>query len=344
MSRLFTCNKGLAGLLTALFLSLPAFHAAALECHKETASGSVSDYENIGSMKIPSTLPVGSRLWTSKTYSRNLACWAYKNTRPNGEYAFFYPNPYGAVIGAGIGIGIIYNGQDLGVVAGGGTINSRVSTGMFVSPGPSGSLPPSNPTMLPVTVQVYLEKIGDMTSSSYGVDSLSVFQVDGELGINKTPGGNYQFTLSGLKNIDVIQCSAQVHVSPDNNIDFGTIQSWTDASAGLLAKQNFQISASTDGGEDCGQGFNLTINFDTSTKGNSQVGTDGMDMGNGSTLKINEESTGSAIPFNEFVTFINNLTSASGTVEKRYSASLYASGAAVTGDVEKYIVLRFNYN
>ncbi|MDX5627897.1 MULTISPECIES: hypothetical protein [unclassified Brenneria] len=337
-------TKLFGGGLLAASLFLPAFNVAALECHKDTTSGPVADYENIGAMKIPSTLPIGSRLWTSKTYSRNLACWAYKNKKPNGEYSFFYPNPYGAVIGTGIGIGIIYNGQDLGVVTGGGTSSSRVSTGMFVYPGPSGSLPPSNPTMLPVTVQVYLEKIGDMSNASYGVDSLSVFQVDGELGINKNPGGNYQFTLSGLKNIDVIQCSAQVHVSPDNNIDFGTIQSWSDASAGLLAKQGFQISASTDGGEDCGLGFNLTINFDTATKGNAPVGIDGMDMGNGSTLKINEESSGNGIPFNEFVTFINNLTSASGTVEKRYSASLYASGPAVTGDVEKYIVLRFNYN
>ncbi|MCG8706993.1 hypothetical protein JHU04_000175 [Brenneria sp. 4F2] len=344
MSRLFTCSKRLAGRLAAVSLSLLAFNAAALECHKDTVSGAVSDAENIGAMKIPSTLPIGSRLWTSKSYGRNLACWAYKNKKPNGEYAYFYPNPYSSVIGTGIGIGIIYNGQDLGVVTGGGTISSRVTTGMFVYPGPSGSLPPANPTMLPVTVQVYLEKIGDMTDSGYGVDSLSVFQVDGELGINKTPGGNYQFTLSGLNNIDVIQCSAKVHVSPDNNIDFGTIQSWTDASAGLLAKQQFQISASTDGGEDCGQGFNLTINFDTATKGNSLVGADGMDMGNGAMLKINEDSNGSYIPFNQFVTFIDNLTSASGTVEKKYSAGLYATGPAATGDVEKYIVLRFNYN
>lgn len=203
MSRLFICSKRLAGALAAVSLSLPAFNAAALECHKDTTSGTVFDYENIGSMKIPSTLPVGSRLWTSKTYSRNLACWAYKNVKPKGEYSFFYPNPYGAVVGAGIGIGIIYNGQDLGVVTGGGTVSSRVPTGVFVYPGPSGRLPPSNPTMLPVTVQVYLEKIGDMSNISYGVDSLSVFQVDGELGINNTPGGNYQFTLSGLKNIDV---------------------------------------------------------------------------------------------------------------------------------------------
>ncbi|KAA8997776.1 type 1 fimbrial protein [Affinibrenneria salicis] len=325
-------------------LSLLSLDAAALECRKDTVTGPVSDLEDIGSLKIPSTLPLGSRLWTSKSYSRNLACWAYKSVKPNGEYAYFYPNPYGAMIGTGIGIGIIYNGQDLGVVAGGGNTNSRVSTGAWVAPGPSGSRPPANPTMVPATVQVYLEKIGEISNTSSGADSLDVFQVDGELGINNKPGGNYKLTLSGLHNIDVIQCSANVRVSPDSYIDFGTIPSWTSAAAGLLAQQNFRIDATTDGGEDCGQGFNLYINFDAMAKNNTLTGIDGMDMGNGSTLKIEDGSTGNNIPFNQFVGFVNNLTSASGTVEKNYTARLYASDVAVTGDVEKYIVLRFNYN
>ncbi len=325
-------------------LAMLAVDASALECRKDTVNGPVSDSEDIGALKIPSTLPVGSRLWTSKTYSRNLACWAYKNVKPNGEYAYFYPNPGGEVVGAGIGIGIIYNGQDLGIVSGGGGSGSRVSTGKFIAPGPSGSAPPKNPTMMPTTVQLYLEKIGNISNNGSGTDSLSVFQVDGELGINNKPDSNYVFRLSGLRNIEVIQCSANVIVSPNSYIDFGTVQAWSSASAGVVAQQDFQISASTDGGEDCGKGFDLTVNFDAASRNNVLASADGMDMGNGSMLKIEDGSTGNNIVYNQFIGFINGLTSASGTVEKQYTARLYASDAAVPGDVEKFIVLRFNYD
>ncbi|MFP1883739.1 fimbrial protein [Lonsdalea quercina] len=325
-------------------LLMLAMHASALECRKDTINGPVSDSEDIGSLKIPSTLPVGSRLWTSKIYRRNLACWAYKSVRPNGEYAYFYPNPGGEVVGAGIGIGIIYNGQDLGVISRGGGSGSRVSTGRFIAPGPSGSNPPRNPTMMPTTVQLYLEKIGDITNSSLGADSLSVLQVDGELGINNKPDSNYVFRLSGLRNIEVIKCSANVTVSPNGYIDFGTVQAWSSASAGVVAQQNFQISASTDGGEDCGKGFDLTVNFDTASRNNTLTTADGMDMGNGSMLKIEDNETGNNIVYNQFISFINGLKPASGTVEKQYTAKLYAFDEAVPGEVEKFIVLRFNYD
>ncbi|UYA59161.1 exported-like protein 3 [Pectobacterium sp. F1-1] len=145
-------------LCASLFFGLTAFNASALECRLGTVTGPVNDYEDIGTLKIPATLPIGSRLWTSKPYTRSLACWAYKSVRPQGEMSYFYPNPEGKVISQGVGIGIIYNGQDLGVITNGGTTASRVSTGQWIAPGPSGSRPPANPTMLNVTVQLYLEK------------------------------------------------------------------------------------------------------------------------------------------------------------------------------------------
>nr|UKE83038.1 hypothetical protein KXZ65_17470 [Pectobacterium sp. PL152] len=144
--------------LRVAFFSLTAFNASALECRLGTVTGPVNDYEDIGTLKIPATLPIGSRLWTSKPYTRSLACWAYQSVRPQGEMSYFYPNPEGKVISPGVGIGIIYNGQDLGVITNGGTTASRVSTGQWIAAGPSGSSPPSNPTMLNVTVQLYLEK------------------------------------------------------------------------------------------------------------------------------------------------------------------------------------------
>ncbi|MFT8210730.1 MAG: hypothetical protein ACMZI0_09475 [Symbiopectobacterium sp.] len=326
-----------------LLLSVLSFQANALECRLGSTTGAVNDYENVGTLKILATLPIGSRLWTSQSYTRNLACWAYKIVKPQGEMSYFYPNPERKVIGEGIGIGIIYNGQDLGIITNGGTSASRVATGSWINPGPFCSLPSPNPTMLNVTVQVYLEKTGNITNNTAGVDGLKVFQIDGEGSINNKPDSNYGLTLSGLHGIEVMQCSANITVSPDSYVDFGTIKSWNDANAGVVAQSIFRINASTDGGEDCGKGFNLNVNFDATAQGNALVGIDGMDMGNGSTLKIEEQHTASNVAFNQFIPFISQLTSANGVVERSYTARLYASGPAVIGDTEKNIILRFNY-
>lgn len=337
-------TRGVVAALFTLLLTLFAFSAQALECRLGSVTGPVDDYDDVGALSIPATLPVGSRLWTSKSYTRDLACWAYKSVRPSGEMAYFYPNPNGYAIGDGIGIGIIYNGTDLGIITNGGTTASRIATGQWIAPGPSGSNPPSSPTMLKITVQLYLQKTGTITNTHVGVDTLKVFQIDGEGGINNKPGANYGLTLSGLHAIDVLQCSASIQVSPDSYIDFGTVKSWQDASAGLIAQQLFQINASTDGGEDCGKGFDLSVNFDAASGGNALVGTTGMDMGNGSTLKIEDLRDGQSIAFSQFVPFISQLTSASGVVERFYQARLYASGPAVMGETERNIILRFNYN
>ncbi|KHN53947.1 hypothetical protein [Pectobacterium fontis] len=328
----------------ALLFGLTAFNASALECRLGNVTGAVADYEDIGTLKIPATLPVGSRLWTSKSYTRNLACWAYQSVRPEGELAYFYPNPEGKVISQGVGIGIIYNGQDLGVITNGGTTASRVSTGRWIAPGPGGSAPPAIPTMLNVTVQLYLEKTGNITDTSSGVDSLKVFQIDGEGGINNKPDSNYGLTLSGLHGIEIMQCSANINVSPDSYVDFGTVRAWTGSEANPLAQKEFYINVSTDGGEDCGEGFNLDINFDASSRGNSLVGIDGMNMGNGATLKIEDTLSGNNVVFNQFIELVNGLTASSGVIERSYTARLYAAGPAVTGDTEKNIILRFNYH
>ncbi|MGK2889080.1 MAG: hypothetical protein ACSLEN_07990 [Candidatus Malihini olakiniferum] len=229
-----------------------------MKCRLGITTGAVNDYENMGTLKIPATLPIGSRLWTLQSYTRNLTFWTYQIVKPQGELSYFYPNPEGKVIGESIDIGIIYNSQDIGIITNGGTTASRVSTGSWINPGPSGSNLPVNPTMLNVTVQLYLEKKGNITNSTAGVDGLKVFQIDGEGGINNKPDSNYGLTLSGLHGIEVMKCSASITVSPDNYVDFGTIKSWTDASASVVDQSVFHINASTDGGEDCGKGFNLS--------------------------------------------------------------------------------------
>lgn len=113
-------------------------------------------------------------------------------------------------------------------------------------------------------------------------------------------------TLSGLHGIDIMQCTAK-------------------------------LNASSDSGEDCGKGFDLDINFDASSQGNSLVGIDGMNMGNGATLKIEGTRSGNNVVFNQFISLVDGLTASSGQVERRYTARLYAAGPAVIGDTEKIL-------
>ncbi|POD98878.1 hypothetical protein [Pectobacterium odoriferum] len=120
-------------------------------------------------------------------------------------------------------------------------------------------------------------------------------------------------TLSGLHGIDIMQCTAK-------------------------------LNASSDSGENCGKGFDLDINFDASSRGNSLVEIDGMNMGNGTTLKIEGTRNDNNVVFNQFIGLVDGLTALSGQVERRYTARLYASGPAVIGDTEKNIILRFNYH
>ncbi|MGK2889079.1 MAG: hypothetical protein ACSLEN_07985 [Candidatus Malihini olakiniferum] len=60
-----------------------------------------------------------------------------------------------------------------------------------------------------------------------------------------------------------------------------------------------------------------------------------MNMGNGSTLKIEEQHTSSNVTFNQFIPFISQLTAENGIVEHVYMARLYASGPVIIGDTEK---------
>lgn len=60
------------------------FGAQALECHLNTENGITEESEDIGRLTIPATLPVGSRLWTSKPMSRDVMCWAHAS-KPKGN-------------------------------------------------------------------------------------------------------------------------------------------------------------------------------------------------------------------------------------------------------------------
>lgn len=134
-------------LLLLSSLTMP-FSVQALECHLDSANGITEETEDIGQLKIPATLPIGERLWTSQPMSRNVVCWGYPNV-PQGEWVYFYPNPDKKMFAPGISMGVIYNGTDLGL------ITTATQTDMFRKP--------NQKELGHVNYQVYLQKTGDIT-------------------------------------------------------------------------------------------------------------------------------------------------------------------------------------
>lgn len=60
----------------------------ALECHKDSISGSTSELVNIGSVKIPNDVPDGTIVWRSEVLTNNFVCWS--TTSKTDEYVYIY--------------------------------------------------------------------------------------------------------------------------------------------------------------------------------------------------------------------------------------------------------------
>lgn len=315
-------------IFTGLLGLSASFNALALSCNLNSIGGPLEEFATIDHLRIPAKLPIGSRLWTSQPMSRDVMCWAWFPRLDSGEYVYFYPNPDKVQVAPGIGVGIIYNGQDLGIIQPGQAGQKGWQTNMFRYG------PESRAELGTVNYQVYLEKTGEITDARLGADQLSVFQLDGELGLNAR-GSNYRFTLTGLSNIEVLQCSASVELVTPEGVDFGEIQGWA-AGDGKVASKDFSVLIRKDG---CSDDFGLDVNF--MPKDGVLTDATGLDMGNGATMRIYDNSNPKWINYNRFVSFAD--MTGKNEVIKSYTASLHATGDAKEGDFKKTVILLVNY-
>lgn len=315
-----------------LLVSLGAsFSAQALECHLNNINGITEETQSIGQLKIPSTLPIGSRLWTGPTETITAYCWAYPN-EPNGESVYFYPSVYinQPRLPAGIGIGLIRDGIDLGVVM---SDNARLQTDNYVYVG-SGSAKPYT-----YRFQVYLQKTGDIAVGSIGIDEIVAFQLDGVRGINAKPGANYRYILKDLSQIEIIPCAASFEINPPTGVDFGEIGAWSPGD-GQITEKGFNIVVTKNGS--CDKGFKLNANFELKADGKSSLAdATGINLGNGATLRIQDNTNPKSIKFNQIDSFAD-MTSQT-VVNKDYTASLWANGDAVEGPFSTTLILHVNY-
>ncbi|WAY95576.1 hypothetical protein O3T13_16390, partial [Serratia marcescens] len=216
--RLFACRCLLpCAFLIILGVTTPSH---AMMCIKD-GGGSNWEAEDIGVLAIPADLPVGTVLWTSSTRTRSVTC--DPELSPVGEFVHFYGNPRDKNIMNGVGMGIIYNGRDLGVVSSG----HKIATDVWVAP--------RQPKRATYKFQVYLKKTGNISGSS--ASEIAVFQLDGKQGLNGGEGSNYRYILTGLNNIKVTHCSVSI-VAP-MELDFGSI---SPLNTGVVASRDFSVT------------------------------------------------------------------------------------------------------
>ncbi|OMQ23684.1 hypothetical protein [Serratia oryzae] len=315
-----------------LLMSIGAsFSAQALECHLNTWSGKTRDFQPIGQLKIPTTTAIGTRLWTSPPMQIMAFCWA-DPAMPNGEFVYFYPNAFldEDPFPPGISVGLIYDGKDLGI------IRNREKTDNYVY------LYPDNPKnrAYPVNFQVYLQKTGDIAVGPITIDQLSAFQLDGEQGINTTAiDQNYRYILTGLNNIEIIPCSASIQIDPPSGVAFGEIRGWS-ANDGKVAEKEFNIVATKN--DSCDLSFQLNASYELKANGQAKlVDATGIDIGNGATLRLRDNTYPKDIRFNQIEFFAD--MSGKRTLNKSYTASLWANGDPVEGPFSTTLILRVNY-
>ncbi|MBH3319510.1 fimbrial protein [Serratia ureilytica] len=293
--------------------------ALAMECHLDSENGITEESENIGALTVPVDLPLGSRLWTSKIMTRSVVCWAEGSTE--GEWVYFYGNPVGDVVRPGIGMGLIYNDADLGIVKAG----SKVQTDMWRLN--------NKPEKGQVKYQIYLEKTGEIKEG--GNDRVAVFQLDGVGGINGGQGTNYRYILQGMAGIKVSSCSVTINVPRE--IDFGVISSFT--ASGLIATKPLSVTAVKN--QACDADSKLAVALIFSSPGGGLVESNtALDLGNGTYFSIKDQER--KIAFETPVKFWDNVQSGSQQTVT-YQTELRAREVLKMGVAAKSIVLYANY-
>lgn len=325
-------------LFLLVFWLFTASNAYALIC-KNSADGSAYVTDNIISATVPQTLPNGTVIWRSGSRTMTVKCWKELGesgaTWAAAENVYIYPNPdYSFLPGYGITVGIVANGQTIDING------SRVQIPGVIVPycNQSADWCRDNASVsFTWSYYTYISKVGNLVGDHYSAeDFLTVFQIDGSGGINRTPDSNFRYNLTGMNNIKFINCNATVSVTP-NAIDFGTIVAPTNVPVGQLAKSNAFKATVT---KDCNSPFKLTAIYSSPA---TKVGLDTLDMGNGLGMKVKNMKTNSYIQYGDVNDFAD--LTVDNSMDIQFLAELsWINSAASVGVFNSSITITVFYN
>ncbi len=317
---LHTLKKLLGSLLVlcAIFVSQQSF---ALSCRQgsnagtPSPTGSISQNFPIGSVSFAkSDFTAGRVLWRSSTYTATFTCWDMQG-HPQGEDAWLYWNPQGDLskVNSSLSVGVTINGKDYD------SINTVVASkaldigrGTVFDSSYYSTYKQARPLTISFTFSIYLKATGVAPPTSFtDIGTARVFQVDGELGINSTPNSNYVANLTNFNNINVIQCTPTVTISP-SSINFGSVMRETSAVGKIAKTIPFTVTANVAGGGCVGQQLVASFSSNDVSASDSTLLIPSTKPGVGIYLTT-QSNTGTPIVFGQVYPFTSTAITSSST-------------------------------
>ncbi|MEN5208255.1 fimbrial protein [Stenotrophomonas terrae] len=260
-----------------LVLLLPQA-AVAMSC-KETFSETVHQQINLLNDIVISRGDAvrGRLLWRSEEFSISFRCLDAQSA-PDGEYAFFYWDPDNTIaqLHPSIEVGVTIantdyriNGGAARLLVGAGTMPmaNRANCKKHWNLSKAERCATSN--VLSVTFSIYIKATGFPPPANGLINnsrSLDLFQVDGDGGLNTSPGSNFRAGIGGLGRIRFIACNPEIRIvaNSGSTVDFGRIPS-SSIHIGETHKMSFWIEVDMthpNAGGQCSQKM-LMATFDT---------------------------------------------------------------------------------
>lgn len=177
-------NKFVIGLFALAPWFFPGI-SYALSCTQNQAGGPVSVTNALpANIYVSNAMANGTVLWRSDMVTYRISCNGRPGIDPGSEKIFIWTNPKGTKPVQGVSIGVVYNGT----VSTSGSVNTGYATS-------------NSSALFDLTYAIVLVKNGTVPASgSVPLSNYSVFQLDGEGGINNVAGSNLNQYLTGTVN------------------------------------------------------------------------------------------------------------------------------------------------
>ena len=246
----------------AILLSKERF---ALNCTGQ--DGSLETTATISSsIAVPPTLPIGTVIWRSPTYTIDVKCWQEVHN-DWGEYVYLYLNikdPGQLQLGGQIELGLNYDGQDYlcssPSMQSKGYCRMKLSTFIDACAPVWGCEDKAKP--IQATFNFFIAKKKNGLPGQEGSlpnmpDPYLAVQFNGEKGVNTLPGNrNYSVYLRGLHNLRYVACSATVDITP-RIIEFRPVSSFSTQQGTTIEERPIVITAV----KTCGSVYGLGGSF-----------------------------------------------------------------------------------
>lgn len=295
-----------------LLLLLAPGSAHSMACSVEGSGETLLRGDFGASLAIPATLPDGAVLWRSEEIQRRVTCM--KDTaQTQAEEVVLQVNPTARPLGAGVRIGITWQGVDYHQQAG------HIATGAHLPACPAAGTaePACAAVSLDLRLSVFLEKFG-VTPYSGQVShqaSYEVFRLGSHLESATPVSSSLTYQLDNLAGLRFVGCDAQLQVLPEN-IDFGKV-AMQDVEVGAVAATRTFTLLST-------RACETSFSVDARLQAVSGVVSDKLlvPLGNDSVgIRVSRADDATVIPFNRYFHLVDLLRNTPSALS-RFNAEL----------------------